>query len=334
MKILYLYRNPTMGYSIGKVFAPIERLMVDYAEVDSFSMPAFGYSVKSLWQNISAVRKKVASQNYDVIHITGQENYLIPFLDKSKLVVTVHDLDSILSSEHGFTGIIKHLCFINTLSSAKYLTCISEKSKVEVMKECSVEPKRIHVISNCVDPAFTYSSKEFNKDCPILLHIGVNPNKNLKRTIEALQGIKCHLRIIGPKKDVDYELLNDSGIEYSIVSNLTDDEIIQEYQKCDIVNFPSLYEGFGMPIIEGQAIGRVVVTSNISPMKEVAGDGAILVDHMDMTSIHNGYIEAINNSHHYIQRGLENVKRFEISKIVRKYLDLYQDIYISTHSKE
>ena len=334
MKILYLYRNPAMGYSIGKVFAPIERAMLDYAEVDSFFMPAFGYSLKSLWQNISAVRKKITSQNYDVIHITGQENYLIPFLYKSKLVVTVHDLDSIISSEHGFAGKIKHLCFINTLSSAKYLTCISEKSEVEVIKECSVEPERIHVISNCVDPAFTYFPKEFNKDCPTLLHIGVNPNKNLKRTIEALQGIKCHLRIIGPNKDVDYEMLKNSGIEYSVVSNLTDNEIIQEYQKCDIVNFPSLYEGFGMPIIEGQAIGRVVVTSNLSPMKEVAGDSAILVDPMDVKSIHNGYIEAINNSHHYIQCGLENIKRFEISKIVKKYLDLYQDIYKTIHSKE
>ena len=97
MKILYLYRNRAMGYSIGKVFAPIEKAISKYEEVDSLSMPAYGYSIKSLLQNISVVRKKVAQEQYDVIHITGQENYLIPFLDKSKLVVTVHDLDSIIS---------------------------------------------------------------------------------------------------------------------------------------------------------------------------------------------------------------------------------------------
>lgn len=320
-----------MGYSIGKVFAPIEKAISKYEEVDSLSMPAFGYSFFSLLQNISLVRKKVAENNYDVIHITGQENYLIPFLDKSKLVVTVHDLDSIISSEHGFAGRIKHLSFINTLSSVKYLTCISEKSKKEVIDNCKVDADRIAVIPNCVDPAFTYSPKAINKKYPTILHIGVNPNKNLKRTISALQGIDCHLRIVGPKQDVDYEMLNNSGIDYSLVSNLSNDEILQEYRNCDIVNFPSLYEGFGMPIIEGQATGRTVVTSNISPMKEVAGDGAVLVDPMNVTSMHYGYIEAINNSQKYIQQGLENVKRFDVSKIVKQYLDLYQYI-ISNHS--
>ena len=86
-----------------------------------------------------------------------------------------------------------------------------------------------------------------------------------------------------------------------------------------------------MPIIEGQATGRTVVTSNISPMKEVAGDGAVLVDPMNVISMHNGYIEAINNSQKFIQQGLENVKRFDVSKIVKQYLDLYQYI-ISNHS--
>ncbi|MBO7637077.1 MAG: glycosyltransferase family 4 protein [Paludibacteraceae bacterium] len=326
MKILYLYRNSAMGYSIGKVFAPIETTVAEYEEVDSLYMPAYGYSLKSLLQNISVVRKKVAQEQYDVIHITGQENYLIPFLDKSKLVVTVHDLDSIISSEHGIAGRIKHLCFINTISSARYLTCISEKSKKEVIDNCKVEADKITVIPNCVDSAFSYSPKAINKKCPTILHIGVNPNKNLKRTISALQGIDCHLRIVGPKQDVDFEMLNNSGIDYSLVSDLSNDEILQEYRNCDIVNFPSLYEGFGMPIIEGQAIGRTVVTSNISPMKEVAGDGAVLVDPKNVTSMHNGYIEAIHNSQKYIQRGLENVRRFEVSKIVKQYLELYHNI--------
>lgn len=332
MKILYLYRNQAMGYSIGKVFAPIESAISEYEEVFSLSMPAFGYSFKSLLKNISIVRKKVAQEQYDVIHITGQENYLIPFLDKSKLVVTVHDLDSIISSEHGIVGKIKHLCFINTLSLVKYLTCISEKSKKEVIDKCKVDADKIAVIPNCVDPAFSYSQKAINKKCPTILHIGVNPNKNLKRTISALQGIDCHLRIVGPKQNVDFEMLNNSGVDYSLVSDLSNDEILQEYRNCDIVNFPSLYEGFGMPIIEGQAIGRTVVTSNISPMKEVAGEGAVFVDPMNVTSMHNGYIEAINNSQKYIQQGLDNVKRFDISKIVKQYLDLYQSIIKLNHS--
>ena len=96
-----------MGYSIGKVFNSIEEEIKKNDDIVSLYMPTWGYSFKSLWKNIIAVREKTKSQNYDVIHITGQEHYLIPFIDKTKLVVTVHDLDSIISSEHGFAGKIK-----------------------------------------------------------------------------------------------------------------------------------------------------------------------------------------------------------------------------------
>ena len=157
-------------------------------------------------------------------------------------------------------------------------------------------------------------------------------NKNIERSLVALQGIRCQLRVVAPSKDIDKTIFEKSGIDVSFASDLTDAEIIDEYVKCDIVNLPSLYEGFGMPIIEGQAIGRVVVTSNISPMKEIAGDGAVLVDPEDTNSMREGYIEAINNSQKYIQQGLENVKRFDVSKIVKHYLELYHTIIESNCS--
>ena len=79
-------------------------------------------------------------------------------------------------------------------------------------------------------------------------------------------------RIIGNIDETTKKLLLEKGIEYSCNSNLTHRQIVDEYCKADIINFPSLFEGFGMPIIEGQAIGRVVVTSNIPPMIDIAGD--------------------------------------------------------------
>lgn len=331
MKILYLYRNPAMGYSIGKVFAPIERAMRNYAEVDSYNMPAFGYSIKSLWQNLTMTRKKALSKPYDVIHITGQEHYLIPFLPKNRLVVTIHDL-GFAQHGHGISGKVKHLLFVDTLKMVSNLTCISEKTRTEVARLCGIEEKKIKVIDNGVNPHFKYYPKDLNQSNPVILQIGLMNNKNVERSLVALQGIRCQLRVVAPSKDIDKTIFEKSGIDVSFASDLTDAEIIEEYVKCDIVNLPSLYEGFGMPIIEGQATGRVVVTSNISPMKEIAGDGAVLVDPEDTNSMHEGYIEAINNSQKYIQRGLENVKRFDISKIVEQYLDLYHNIIESNHS--
>ncbi|MDO5131076.1 MAG: glycosyltransferase [Prevotellaceae bacterium] len=122
-------------------------------------------------------------------------------------------------------------------------------------------------------------------------------------------------------------MFDDSKIRYSNVYNLSNDEIIQEYVNCDIVNFPSTYEGFGMPIIEGQAIGRVVVTSNISPMNDISNGSCVIVDPYNIESMKNGYIEAIRKNQYYVEKGMENVKRFSLSTITKEYLELYRSLH-------
>ena len=87
-----------------------------------------------------------------------------------------------------------------------------------------------------------------------------------------------------------------------------------------------MYEGFGMPIIEGQSIGRVVVTSNLSPMKEVAGNSAILVNPYDIESMKQGYLKAIKEHDYYIKLGKINVKRFNLEEITKQYYQLYLKI--------
>ena len=136
------------------------------------------------------------------------------------------------------------------------------------------------------------------------------------------------MRIVGKLSTEDLKSLHDNDIEYSCCSNISDEELLEEYRCCDIVNFPSLYEGFGMPIIEGQATGRVVVTSNISPMKEVAGGASVLVNPHDVLSIRKGYLEAINNGDKYIEKGLKNVKRFTVSSISSQYFNLIKELLV------
>jgi len=93
--------------------------------------------------------------------------------------------------------------------------------------------------------------------------------------------------------------------------------------------FASTYEGFGLPIVEAQATGRPVVTSNILSMPEVAGGAACLVDPFNVASIREGIAKVIQDSsyrEYLVRLGFENVKRFQPENIAKNYLDIYTNI--------
>lgn len=322
MKILFIYRNPKMGFSVGKVFNPIEEEMRKYAEIEGLTLPIANYSLKGLWTNVRFMRKHLKSSKYDAVLITGTENYLLPFIHSAKTFVVVHDVKSFFNNVIGLKRKVKELLFIRVLSRADKIISISEQTQDELQKYGF----KSDVIYNPVSPTFTFVAKDINKEYPTILHIGTKPNKNLKNTILALNGFPCHLRIVGNLSHEDVSLLAVNHIDYSSCANISDDELLEEYRKCDIVNFPSLYEGFGMPIIEGQATGRVVVTSNLSPMKEVADNSAVLVDPTDVNSIREGYKKAIAKSSFYIERGKKNVARFSMETVTKQYFNLIKTI--------
>jgi glycosyltransferase involved in cell wall biosynthesis len=102
-----------------------------------------------------------------------------------------------------------------------------------------------------------------------------------------------------------------------------------EYQKCDILSFISTLEGFGMPIVEANAIGRVVITGNITSMPEVAGDAAHLVDPFSIDDMKRGFIKIINDGEYrnqLIEKGYSNCKRFSIETVTKKYMELYSEM--------
>ena len=327
MRILYIYRNKSLGFSIANVFNPIEEEMKKYAEVDSFYLPVAGAMPWHIWHNVRAACKKADSQPYDLIHITGSEYYLTPFLSrKYKVVVTVHDLGFFTNHKVTPRTFLLYLCWIRVLKYADRVTCISRNTQEEVTKMVRLTSAQICTINNPLAKIFKYKTNEFNADSPIVLHIGTKPNKNLNNTILALRNFPCRLRIIGKIDEATRTLLDIYKIDYSNVFNLANEEIVREYENCDIVNFPSLYERFGMPIIEGQAVGRIVITSDLPPMNEIAGSSAVLVDPVDPLSILDGYKEAIANPKTYIKAGLKNVKRFSIEKITMEYYNLYKEV--------
>ena len=161
------------------------------------------------------------------------------------------------------------------------------------------------------------------------LQVGTKQNKNLARLIPALAEIPCRLQIIGNLSDGIKKQLTEFKINYDNWTNLPLAEVVKKYEECDLLAFCSTYEGFGMPIVEANAVGRAVVTSNCASMPEVAGDAACLVNPHSITSIRNGIRQVINDTEYrnrIITQGISNAKRFDPGIIAKQYLSLYEEI--------
>jgi glycosyltransferase involved in cell wall biosynthesis len=209
------------------------------------------------------------------------------------------------------------------------VVCISETAKKELLGYVKIDEDRVTVIPNCVSGEFKHLPKVFNEVRPRILQVGTSKNKNISRVLEALAGISCVLVIIGRLDDQLREQVRRAGVEVECKSDLSREELIVEYQHADIVMFASTYEGFGLPILEGNAVGRVVITSKISSMPEVAGDAACLVDPFSVGSIRRGLLRVIEDAPYrsaLIQRGLTNATKFSANAIAARYAALYRSV--------
>lgn len=322
--VTMLFRNIKSGFSIHKVFKPI---ISKCKTITVKEAPRHLAGLGDIILNLRWIKKNMPKCG--IIHMTGGPHYFLLALRNRKTVLTVHDLVWLRNSKGLKHWLFRWLWFKLPIAIADKITCISDTTKRELENLFPESASKTCTIYNPVAAEFSYCPKQFNADCPRILHVGTAWNKNTSRVIEALKDINCKLVIVGKLTEEIVHWLKEYHVNHENLVDITDEELATEYQKADIISFPSIFEGFGMPIIEGQTTGRPVLTSNIPPMTEIAGDAACFVSPYDTSEIREGFLRIINDEayrNELISRGLENAKRFDANIIAEQYNELYKTL--------
>ena len=332
IKTSFFFRRPSpVFHSIEEQFFAMQKeLPKEVKYTNKFAK----FHSKGLFRRLFIILQTAFNQG-DINHITGDIHFVALFLKKKKTILTVHDIGSVLNKNGFKNTVLRFFWFTMPFARVRYITVISEFTKQEILQNFKIDAEKIIVIPDCVSAKFQFSNKEFNTENPNILQVGTKTNKNLEHLIPALEGISCKLTIIGKLSEKQIALLKKNKIDYENRFNLPFLVLIKQYENADFVTFISTYEGFGVPILEAQACGRPVITSNLSPMKDVAGEGALLVNPNSVNEIKSAVNQIINNSilrKALVENGLENVKKYFASSVAGQYYKLYKKIYDANNS--
>ncbi len=322
--VCFIERGKGDSPSIEKVFRSVAAALTERGVTTSFVKVPYGNDPLATLKNLILFRPPKA----DIYHVTGHIGYIGLVLPRDRTLLTIHDL-TILDYRSGFRRVlIEKLFYSWPLRRLKYLSAISNATRNKLSERIGIPVEKVKLIPNplLVD---TSEPRPFNENKPKILQIGTAANKNVIRLVNAITGLSCSLRIIGHISTELRSLLDESGVEFANTEALDDSEVERAYEEADIVTLCSTDEGFGLPIIEAQAKGVIVVTSDRPPMSDVAGQGAILVDPEDERSIRMGIQSAISDAElreKIRQGGYQNLDRYEPAAIGEKYFAIYRSI--------
>jgi glycosyltransferase involved in cell wall biosynthesis len=323
--VVLLLRAAHPGYrSIERVFDDIASSLPNDINVSVVSVPRAGGGVLARLQNLYFTRQL----RCDVLHVTGDILYC-GLASRSPLVLTIHDV----GTYRRLTGwrrwaLLNRWCRWPARRAA-VVTTVSDAVRHELETLVPEVSSKLVVIGNPVGHGFR--PDDLDRSVGVYAHVlqvGTAPNKNLERVIVALAGLPVHLTIVGRPSDAQLKLLDEFELRHATVIDVSDSDLVDAYRRSDVVVFVSTYEGFGLPVLEAQACGVPVVTSDLPPMSAVAGDAAVLVDPHDVSAIRAGVLRVLRDPalrDELRARGLENARHATAETIAASYAVVYRE---------
>lgn len=273
-------------------------------------------------------------------------NFTIPKNIKGKVIVTIYD--TVFFSAPETMGDMKAISeYKYAAERSDLILTISESAKSDIIKHFNVDEKKIEIVTpgidlekylhNYTDIELENVRKKYKLPENYILYLGtIEPRKNIERTIKAFikykKEVKDDLKFVivggkGWKYDNIMKLIESMGTDIILTGYIDEEDKIPIYKLAQIFAFPSLYEGFGMPVLEAMAAGVPVITSNVSSLPEVAGDAAILVDPLNEDEIFEAYKKILSDKKlqlEMIEKGLEQAKKFEWKESAKVLEQIYE----------
>ncbi|HJX82770.1 MAG TPA: glycosyltransferase family 1 protein [Candidatus Angelobacter sp.] len=283
----------------------------------------------------------------DVFHC----QYIQPPFTRVKTVVTIHDLahEHFPDFFHPLEGMRLRKMVKSAARRADNVTTVSKFCMADIERTYGVPPEKISMAYQAASEQFRPRDKQvcqghlaraYGIEFPFILYVGrLQARKNLPRLVEAYarlrkQGTTARLVLVG-KRDWQFEKLlsriRELGLDDSVIflGYVSADHLPLFFNAAEAFVFPSLFEGFGLPVVESMASGVPTITSFGSSLEEVAGDGAFLVDPLDVSSIADAMSRVLGDSdlqRQLVNRGLRRSAQFNAGELPLKMLDLYRSL--------
>jgi alpha-1,3-rhamnosyl/mannosyltransferase len=305
---------------------------------------AFGELPERVWIASAA---KPELEALDLFHAPG---FAVPDMGAPNLIFTLHDLTILSHPEcHTLANKVRTLASVaDALARGATILSDSEATRREALRLLSLPAEKVEVLPPILNPCFraggdasadTEVARKQGIDGPYVLAVGsLEPRKNIERLLDAWTALPDRLRSTHQLVVVAADGWRQRNIVRRLdglahtgsvvrVGRLNDDELAALYRRARALVFPSLAEGFGLPVAEAMACGAPVVTSNSSSLPEVAGDAAILVDPEDVDEITAAMARVLEDEdlrRGLRDRGYEQSLCFSRDAVLPRLLEIYR----------